>query len=398
VPCQYKRYICIETSPEEYTASTLLALRRTALNKPFPSRLYLIPVLSKALDVLELLQKENSPRTLEEIYQRTTISKTTVYRILKTLVHRGYLAHSENGLYRLVTRPRKVRFGFGSESFEMPFSEGVRESLQAAANSAGIDLLVLDNHYNAQTAVRNAEEFVRQKVDLVIEFQIDQRIAPVIADKISGAGIPLIAVDIPHSHATYFGVDNYRVGFEAGQYLAQYAEKRWRGQVTRVLGLGIAGAGPLVQSRITGAFAGIRSLLPGLKDDEYLVMDGEGLREKSRRLVHEFLRRHLKKRGLLIAAATDTSGLGALQAVRELKREKDVAIVGQDLIDEAVSEMKIPGTPYVASVSHESGSYGSQLIKLGLAILNGQTVPPYNYVAHKLVTSASLKRGAPAAN
>ena len=100
--------------------------------RAFRSRLYVIPVLSKALDVLELMQKENTPRTLEEIYQRTNISKTTVYRILKTLVHRGYLAHSENGLYRLVARPRKVRFGFGGESSEMPFSEGVRESLQAA--------------------------------------------------------------------------------------------------------------------------------------------------------------------------------------------------------------------------------------------------------------------------
>jgi ribose transport system substrate-binding protein len=368
------------------------------MSNSFRSRLYVIPVLSKALDVLELMQKENTPRTLEEIYQRTNISKTTVYRILKTLVHRGYLAHSENGLYRLVSRPRKVRFGFGGESSEMPFSEGVRESLQAAANSAGVDLLVLDNHYDAQTAVRNAEEFVRQQVDLVIEFQIDQRIAPAIADKISGAGIPLIAVDIPHPHATYFGVDNYRVGFEAGQYLAHFAKSHWGGEVSRVLGLGIEEAGTLVQSRITGAFEGVRSRLPGLKQDAYVLMDGEGLREKSCRQVQDFLRRLSKKRGLLIAAATDTSGLGALQAVREMKREKDVAIVGQDCIFEALEEMKTPGTPYIASVSHEAGSYGPRLIQLGLGILNGQTVPPYNYIAHKLVTATSLAKRARAAS
>src|SRR3982074_385377 len=232
------------------------------MTNSYRSRLYVIPVLSKALDVLELLQKENTPRTLEEIYQRTNISKTTVYRILKTLVHRGYLAHSENGLYRLVSRPRKVRFGFGAESSEMPFSEGVRESLQAAANSAGVDLLVLDNHYDAQTAVRNAEEFVRQQVDLVIEFQIDQRIAPAIEDKINGARIPLIAVDIPHPHATFFGVDNYRVGFEAGECLAHYAKRMWGGKVRWALGLDIDEAGPLVRSRVTGAFEAIRSRLP----------------------------------------------------------------------------------------------------------------------------------------
>src|SRR2546429_3204799 len=170
------------------------------MSNSFRSRLYVIPVLSKALDVLELMQKENTPRTLEEIYQRTNISKTTVYRILKTLVHRGYLAHSENGLYRLVSRPRTVRFGFGGESSEMPFSEGVRESLQAAANSAGRDLLVLDNHYDAQTAVRNAEEFVRQQVDLVIEFQIHTRYRPRVPEKTRGARISLIRVDIPHPH------------------------------------------------------------------------------------------------------------------------------------------------------------------------------------------------------
>ena len=56
-----------------------------------PPRLYLIPVLSKALDILELLQTENQAKSLEEIFQQTNISKTTVYRILKTFTHRGYL-------------------------------------------------------------------------------------------------------------------------------------------------------------------------------------------------------------------------------------------------------------------------------------------------------------------
>ena len=60
------------------------------LTRSTPKRLYLIPVLSKALDILELLQNEKGPLALEGIYQRTNISKTTVYRILKTFVHRGY--------------------------------------------------------------------------------------------------------------------------------------------------------------------------------------------------------------------------------------------------------------------------------------------------------------------
>src|SRR5580698_9947799 len=200
-------------------------------------RLYLIPVLSKALDILELLQAENQPMTLEGIHRQTRISKTTVYRVLKTFVHRGYLSQSPDGLYRQVTRPKKLRFGFGGQSADMPFSVEVTESLKDAAASVGVDLLILDNRYDSATALKNAEEFVRSKVDLVIEFQVEQEVAPMIGDKIAGAGIPLIAIDIPHPHATYFGVDNYRVGFDAGEWLAEHTLKHWKGRQAGCWGL-----------------------------------------------------------------------------------------------------------------------------------------------------------------
>jgi ribose transport system substrate-binding protein len=357
-------------------------------------RLYLIPILSKAFDVLELLQKEKQPMTLEAVFQRTHISKTTVYRILKTLVHRGYLAQSQDGQYREITRPRKVRFGFGKQSGEMPFSEAVTASLRDAAVHAGVDLLTLDNRYDSATAVRTAEEFVRNRVDLVIEFQIDQQVAPIIADKVAAAKIPLIAVDIPHPHATYFGVDNYRVGFEAGELLADCAKKRWNGRVEWILGLDIEEAGPIVQSRITGAFQGIKSALPDLPVELFVRLDGRGMRDRTAKLVTEFMSRHPKDRYILIAAATDTSALGALEAVRALKRERHVAIVGQDCIPEAMEEMSRPGSPWIGSVSHEADSYGPRLIHLGLSILRGDTVPPYNFVEHKLVKATDI-RGTP---
>jgi ribose transport system substrate-binding protein len=365
------------------------------LTRSAPKRLYLIPVLSKALDILELLQHERNPLPLEAIYQRTNISKTTIYRILKTFVHRGYLAQTQDGLYRLISRPKKARFGFGSQSSEMPFSQAVTDSLKAAASGAGVDLMVLDNHYDAATALKNADEFVRNRTDLVIEFQIDQRVAPVIADKIAAAGIPLIAIDIPHPHATFFGVDNYRVGFEAGEFLAQHAINAWNGRARWAVGLDIEEAGPLVQSRITGAFEGIRATLPTVGEKHFLRMNARGMRDKSYRLVLDFLQRHPNERGILIAAATDTSALGAVEAVREMKWEKHVAVVGQDCIPEALEEMRAARSPLIASVSHEAQSYGPRLIQLALGLLGGQRVPPYNYVEHMLVSASWVRDNRP---
>jgi ribose transport system substrate-binding protein len=267
----------------------------------------------------------------------------------------------------------------------MPFSVQVTESLKDAASQLGVDLLILDNRYDAQTALLNAEEFVRNRVDLVIEFQVEQEVAPMIADKIAGAGIPLIAIDIPHPHATFFGVDNYRIGVEAGECLADYAVTNWGGKVDWTLGLDLPEAGNLVQSRMTGAFEGVKSKIQDLPVESFVRIDGRGVRDRSHKVIADFLQRHPKDKHILIAAATDTSALGALDAVREQKREKHVVIVGQDCIPEALAEIRSNKSPLIGSVSHETSSYGPSLMHLGLAILRGQTVPPYNYVAHKMV-------------
>ena len=354
-------------------------------------RLYLIPILSKALDVLEMLEAENTALTLEEVYQRTQISKTSVYRILKTLVHRGYVAHTESGGYRLVSRPKRLRFGLAVQSADLPFSQQVAASVTAAAASSGVELLVLDNRFDADTALRNAEEFVAQRVDMVLEFQAEESIAPHVAHIFKTAGIPIIAIDVPHPSATYFGVDNFEVGFEAGLLLAQHAQRFWKGLPDYVLGVGLAEAGSFVQSRVLGAFEGIRNRLPEISADRFLRLEGRGMRLPSQQAMRKFLQKLPERSHILVAAATDSSALGVMDAAREAGRAADVAIVGQDCIPEVLEAMQAPGCPIIGSVSHEAQTYGPRLIQLGITLVRGNAVPPYNYVRHRMVTAAELQ-------
>ncbi|HEV2135328.1 MAG TPA: substrate-binding domain-containing protein [Terracidiphilus sp.] len=353
-------------------------------------RLYLIPILSKALDVLELLEQNNAPASLEDVYQKTHISKTSVYRILKTLVHRGYVAQAQNGQYRLVSRPRRLRFGFAASSAEMPFSVAVTQSITAAAAASGVELIVLDNKYDPDVAVQNAEEFVTKRVDLVLEFQVEEAVAPRVAHILKQADIPLVAIDVPHPNATYFGVDNFEVGYEAGVVLAQHALRKWKGTADRVVGVGFSEAGSFVQSRMAGAFDAIRQRLPEIPADRYLQIEGRGMRAPSQRAIAEFLRAEGKRQRVLVAAATDSSALGVLDAVRAAGREQDFAIVGQDCIPEVMDEMRSGTSAIVGSISHEVESYGPRLIQLGISLLRGYAVPPYNYVRHRVVTADGL--------
>jgi hypothetical protein len=81
----------------------------------------------------------------------------------------------------------------------------------------------------------------------VIEFQTDEAVAPAIASTYLEAGIPLIAIDVPHPGATYFGANNYQAGLLAGRYLGQWAKSHWHGRVEEVLLLELARAGSLVR-------------------------------------------------------------------------------------------------------------------------------------------------------
>ena len=363
---------------------------KETLPKAKIKRLYLIPILSKALDVIELLEENQSPVSLEDVFQKTRISKTSVYRILKTLVHRGYVAQTQSGLYRLVSRPRRLRFGFAAQSAEMPFSQAVVQSVTAAAAASGVELLLLDNRYDPGVAIQNAEEFVAKRVDLALEFQVEEAAAPRVAHIFKRADIPLVAIDVPHPNATYFGVDNFEVGYEAGSVLAQFALRQWKGNADYVLGVGFAEAGSFVQSRITGAFDAIRQRLEEIPVDRFVQIEGRGMREPSRLAVAEFLQSHPRGERFLVAAATDSSALGVLDAARQSGREEQFAIVGQDCIPEVMEEMRSGKSALIGSISHEVESYGPRLIQIGIALLRGHAVPPYNYVRHRVVTPESL--------
>jgi IclR family acetate operon transcriptional repressor len=75
--------------------------RRRSLPPAAPGR-YTIRVLDHALDVLELLRDARRPLGLAEISRRARVAKSSAFRLLSHLEHRGYVERADGGLeYRL---------------------------------------------------------------------------------------------------------------------------------------------------------------------------------------------------------------------------------------------------------------------------------------------------------
>jgi len=354
---------------------------------------YLVKSLVHASEILWVFQHPGEGLRLRDVMDRTGFAKGMCFRLLYTLRHCGFIEKIDGNRYRLtseIRRRKQYRIGYASQGQNSSFGEELQRGLVRAAERERLELIVVDNRYQPKIALKNAELLIRDSVDLVIEFQTDEAIAPAIAARYHEAKIPLIAIDIPHPGATYFGANNYEAGLLAGRYLGKWARQLWNGQADEILLVELARAGSLPASRIRGATAGLREVIREAADWPVVSIDGDG----QFKTALERVRRHLRAssaRRILVAAANDPSALGAARAFEEAGRAGDCAIAGQNAEPDARAELRRPRTPLVASIGYFPEKYGDGLIRLALDILGRRPVPPAAFVKHQVITRENVE-------
>ena len=358
-------------------------------------RSYTVRSVARAAAILKSFLPTYEVLTLRAVVERTQLDKGTAFRLLETLVETGLIERAGKQGYRSrlqLVRTRRFRIGYASQSNLLPFTRIVTDSLLSAASLADIDLVVLNNQLSSRVALENAKRFIAEKVDLVIDSQINANVASQIGARFLDAGIPFIAVDIPHPGCFYFGADNYKAGRIAGCHLARWALRNWKGRVEQVIYLGVDAAGPLLNSRLTGMCDGLNECMPDSRKILTCHYDTKGGQfDATLDTIRKHLRRHKAKR-VLIGAVNDSTALAALQAFREMGLEEESAIVGQDASIEARQELRRPPTRLIGSVAYFPENYGAQLIKLALEILEKKHVRPAVFTQHELVTPENVDK------
>jgi len=353
---------------------------------------YLVKAIVHSSQLLSAFHSAGEALPLKEISSRSGLPKTMVFRLLYTLEKCGMVDKIGQNLYQSRVRPwrqRTYRLGYAAQGTDYQFSKEVSQGLQRAASAEGIELICVDNRYSAKTAQRNADFLVHEKVDLAIEFQTDEEVAPVVAAKYREAGIPMIAIDIPHPGATYYGANNYEAGLIGGKYLGRWVKEHWHSEVDEILLLELKRAGNLPRMRLTGLLVGINLALPSAANCRVTYLEGDGELGTS----FEAVRKHLRSchsRRVLVGGINDPSALGALRAFQEAGRAENCVIMGQNASPEGRAELREPKTRLVGSVAYFPERYGENLIRVSLDILNQRPVPPAVFVEHKLITPASV--------
>jgi ribose transport system substrate-binding protein len=360
--------------------------------KPPVRDAYLVKSVVHASQLLSAFRSSGEALPLREIASRSGLPKTMTFRLLYTLERCGMIEKVGENLYRSYLRPfkqRPYRLGYAAQGTDYQFSKEISTGLQRAAAAQGIELISVDNRYSAKIAQRNADVLVREKVDLVIEFQTDEHVAPIVAAKYREAGIPLVAIEVPHPGATYFGANNYEAGLIGGRHLGRWARQQRCTEADEIVLIALDRAGSLPKMRLTGMLVGMKEVHPHLDHCRVTYLDGDGTLGES----FEVMRKHLRvtrARRLLIGAINDPSALGALRAMQEAGRVESCAIMGQNASPEGRAELRQPGTRLIGSVAYFPERYGQELIPLALAVAAGKPMPPALFTKHKLVTPQNI--------
>jgi ribose transport system substrate-binding protein len=355
---------------------------------------YIIQSVVHATELMRAFETRGEALRLRDLAERTGFRKGLCFRLLFTLRHAGLIEKVDDSHYRLTTevyRRKRYRIGYAALGHDSSFQKAVQDSLVLAASTEDVELMVLDNKRNARTALKNADLLIKEKVDLVIEFQIVEAIAASISAKYLEAGIPFIAVHVPHPGATYYGANNYQAGLLAGHYLGRWSKARWDGQVDEVLLIDAARTGSIVHGRIDGVLAGLKETLrDAMTSCPVVTIDADGQFALSLDRVRKHLKRTEKKR-VLVGAVNDSSALGAARAFQEVGRASSCAIVGQNAEPDARAELREPKTPLIGSVAYFPEKYGEELVALALDILARRPTPPAKFVRHQVITAQNLK-------
>src|SRR5258706_2110090 len=297
------------------------------------------------------------------------------------------------------TQKDHYKIGFANLATGIDFTTAVEAGMKSAAAKAGnIDLVIANNNLDGATALNNAENFLTQGVDGVVELQSDEKFGNVIMDKFRSQTppIPVIAIDIPMPGATFFGADNYHAGRLAGEAAGDYAVKNWSGKVDYILVLELPQSGPIPAARMQGQVEGIQSKLKTpVADDHIIHLDSKNTQDVAFKVVSDALSKIPADANIIGVEINDDTAQGTAAALEAGKRTAHSIVVGQGAVESGLVEMFKPNSLYLGATAYFPEKYGDKIIPAMLDLLSCKAVPPAIYVDHVFVTKDNACKAIP---
>lgn len=261
----------------------------------------------------------------------------------------------------------------------------MNKGAEEEAAKSGAKLVIFNANDNPVSQNDAIETYIQQGVKGIMVDAIDVNgILPAIKEA-EAAHIPVIAIDavLPAGpQKAQVGVDNLKGGALLGNYFTSYVKKNM-GDKAR---LGIVGAlNSAIQNQRQKGFEDTLQGHPGIKIVG--VVDGRNIQDDALTAAENLITGNPDMTA--IYATGEPALLGAIAAVENQGRQKDIKVFGWDLTSKAVSGID---QGYVAAVlQQDPKNMGVEAVKaLNKIVVEGKTVDKSIQVPATIVTKANV--------
>ena len=201
---------------------------------------------------------------------------------------------------------------------------------RALAEKMGWDYIELSNNNDPATAVKNAQIFVQEGVDAVIQFNGQPSANPAISQVMAAAGIPIVTYDIADPGMYFVGIDNLAAGIAGGEQLGMIIKEKWDCNPDLVISSEGAGAGIVNEWRTGGMRTGIKNICPDIPAEKYVSFEGSGDAAVALPPARDLLAANPNAVRMAVVGINDGGVLGLINAAEQLGRADEVIGWGQD--------------------------------------------------------------------
>jgi ribose transport system substrate-binding protein len=273
--------------------------------------------------------------------------------------------------------PKEVVLGLSLSTLNNPFFVTLRDGAQAAADAAGVKLVVVDAQDDSAKEATNMEDLIQQGVSVIMVNPTDADAVVPSIQKANEAGIPVFTIDRGANGGTvvsHIASDNVAGGMVAGKFLCE----------------ALGGQGKAVELEGIAGTSAARDR--GLGFNDYMSKECSGVEIVARQTANFNRAEGLTVYENILQAQPEINGtfahndemiLGAIEAAEAAGRG-GIVFVGFDAVDDAVAA--VDAARLAATIAQQPSEMGRLGVETSLKFLEGASVDSYIPVDLSLVS------------
>jgi inositol transport system substrate-binding protein len=263
-------------------------------------------------------------------------------------------------------------------SLQSEFVVNVKDAMEARAKEKNVKLIITDAQLTAEKQVQQVETFISQKVDAIILNPCEVEASSPAVDKAKAAGIPIVNVnsETKSTPDAFVGSRDEEAGEIAMEQLAKLIN--YSGNVVIMDG----NMGQAAQIKRSVGAMNVVAKYPNLKIIAEQTAQWD--RAKAMTLMENWIQSYGSKINAVFAQ-NDEMGMGALQALEQVKLKSKVVLVSVDAIADALQAVKAGRLN--ATVYQDAKGQGAGAIDFALKLIKKEpTDKKETFIPFKLVT------------